>query len=337
MFQDHRADDGADTLGGILHVANGSSTARTIEAAGLPGRCSIWADPLHDGPVPDGISDRELVAVRVRHLTGDVPPDPVNDPAEWRRAIARHASSGEIVLWYEHDLFCQLNLVQLLAWIHEHLPAGTAVSLICIDSYPGRPAFKGLGELTAAELAPLFGTRVPVDAAMYDVASRAWRAFRAPTPAPLDRFRRENTAALPFLSAALERLLREYPADRDGLSHSERRLLTLAGQGGGLTLAQAFPKMHEGEHAYYVTDLTLLDLATRLAGSSPAFLELTGGSPERPFERVARLTAAGRDLLDGRLDLVRACGIDRWIGGVHLQGHGPTWRWNERAQRIVHA
>ena len=34
----------------IRHVANGHCTTRLIEAAGLPGRVSLWADALHDGP-----------------------------------------------------------------------------------------------------------------------------------------------------------------------------------------------------------------------------------------------------------------------------------------------
>jgi hypothetical protein len=43
----------------FLHVANGTSTTRTIEAAGIPGACSIWADPLYEGPVPGGLDDTE--------------------------------------------------------------------------------------------------------------------------------------------------------------------------------------------------------------------------------------------------------------------------------------
>ena len=39
-----------------------------IESAGLPGARSIWADPLHDGPVPADLTDRELMEVRARHL-----------------------------------------------------------------------------------------------------------------------------------------------------------------------------------------------------------------------------------------------------------------------------
>ena len=53
-----------------LHGANGTSTTMTIEAARSPGAVSIWADPLHDGPVPGGLTDAQLLEVRARHLSG---------------------------------------------------------------------------------------------------------------------------------------------------------------------------------------------------------------------------------------------------------------------------
>jgi len=56
----------------FMHVANGTSTTRTIHAAGVPGRSSIWADPLHDGPVPEGLDDEALLEVRARFIAGEV-------------------------------------------------------------------------------------------------------------------------------------------------------------------------------------------------------------------------------------------------------------------------
>ena len=76
----------------------------------------------------------------------------MNDLGAWRAAIANHHAYDELVLWFEHDLFDQLNLVQLLPWIRERLPSPATVSLVCIGSFPGHPAFKGLGELSPGEL-----------------------------------------------------------------------------------------------------------------------------------------------------------------------------------------
>ena len=51
----------------LLHVANGSSVTRMLGPAGIPGTTSIWADPLHNGPVPGGIDDAALMEVRARY------------------------------------------------------------------------------------------------------------------------------------------------------------------------------------------------------------------------------------------------------------------------------
>ena len=330
------------------HVANGTSTTRTITAAGIPGACSIWADPLYEGPVPGGLSDAELVDVRRQFLARPADPmqpppggsdpslDPVNDLRQWRDTIARHESYDELILWFEHDLFDQLNLIQLLAFIPEHVPATKPVSLICIGSFAGRPDFKGLGELTPGELAPLLETRQSVRDPQYQLARRAWDAFRAATPDALDNLRQDDTSALPYLGAAVSRFLQEYPWTDDGLSRTERRLLELA-SGEGIALSKAFPRMHEGERTYYITDRSLVALAGTLSGTLPPLLTLDvspAAAPHMPPGFVT-VTDAGRAVVAGALDRVEACGMDRWLGGVHLQGDRQLWRWDDSLQRVI--
>jgi len=322
-----------------LHVANGTSVTMTLEAAGVPGTYSIWADPLHEGPVPAGLTDTELLNVRQEFLApadGDeVWLNPKNDMRRWREVIARHESYDELVLWFEHDLFDQLNLIQLLTWIREHVPDTKPVSLICIGSFPGRPDFKGLGELAADELAPLFETRAPVADAQYALAKRAWEAFRQPTPEAIDTLRREQTTVLPFLEEALTRFLQEYPWTSDGLSRTERRLLQLASEG-SVMLAKVFPQMGRDDRFYTVTDLSLLTTAEEMSESSPPLLSIERPRPsENPFRALIAVTDAGRSALTGRLDRVESSGIDRWLGGVHLQGRQGIWRWDEPAQRVT--
>lgn len=329
----------------FLHVANGTATTRLIRAARIPGIVSIWADVLYEGPVPN-LTDPELLEVRTRFLSDgvdDVEPggshpslDPVNDLREWRAVIERSDAYDELILWFEHDLFDQLNLIQVLSWIHGRLPSTKTVSLVMIGSFPGCPRFMGLGELSPGELASLLDQRQHVTEPQYGIAANAWQAFRAPTPEPLDDLRRGDTSALPYLAAAITRFLQEYPWTGDGLSRTERRLLSLAGED-SIRLYAAFPRMHDDEGAYYVSDGSLASIASDLASTSPPLLVLR--QPERGGEHLlagsVTLTGEGRRVLAGNHDRVEMCGIDRWLGGVHLRSGGPTWRWDDARRRIT--
>ena len=323
----------------ILHVANGHCTTELIEAAGLPGRTTIWADPLHDGPVPGDVSDDELLRVRATFLAGT--PDQVDqvaaDLAQWRAAVDDHDSYDELVLWFEHDLFDQLNLIQLLTHLGMRRPS-KPLTIVQIVAYPGHSDFKGLGELTPGDVAALFHTRRPVTPDQLAVAATAWSAYRSADPRAIEQLLQGDTSALPFLARALCRHLEEFPSDADGLSRSERRLMELA-LDGPVGIQEAFARMHDGETAYYITDLSFLDAANALATSSPPLLTITLANPNGSAMPVGtlELTAHGRDVLRGNADRLQLCGIDRWLGGVCLQGRGPLWRWSRPAGRLIKA
>jgi hypothetical protein len=323
----------------FLHIANGSATTNLIEAARIPGRSSVWADVLYDGPVPGDVSDAELLRVRARHLSGLADAeylDEVNGLQHWRDEIDDVSSYDELVLWYEHDLFDQLNLLQLLSWLKGRPAASKTVSLIETGTFPGRPSFKGIGELNPADMAPLFETRALIADERYALSERAWTAFRQSSPETLDEFRRNGTRAIPFLDAALKRFLEEYPWINDGLSRSERRLLEIASSG-PVDLWTTFVHMHQGETAYYITDLSLVSLLKDFSRLDPPLISIAGTSLEEDRIPKGTVTIAdrGRAILNGRLDRVATYGIDRWFGGVHLTSDGLGWRWNDAEQRIV--
>lgn len=50
---------------------------------------------------------------------------------------------------------------------------------------------------------------------------------------------------------------------------------------------------------------------------------------------VLTLTDFGRLLLEDKADAVAFCGVDRWVGGVHLQGQHVPWRWERESARLV--
>lgn len=312
----------------MLHVTNGHTTLHLIERAGIPGRTMVWCDPLDEGPVRGRISDEALLRDRAQFLAS--PPATVNDVAAqlagWRAAVNDTSSYDELVLWFEHDLFDQLNLIQLLDHLGRRTPLQKPVSLICIDRYPGHPNFKGLGELTPGDMATLFPSRTLVTDEHLAVSTRAWTAFRSADPRDIEAFLQSNTSPLPFLAEALRRHLEEFPDAATGLSRSERRLMEQA-LSGPADLHAVLPRMHDGERWYYVTDTVLMNRARSLASCAPPLLMLMSDTTQPSPSGTIALTPEGRNVLSGRADRIPLCGVDRWLGGVHVTGRGPVWRW----------
>ncbi|HTW30359.1 MAG TPA: hypothetical protein VMD76_01695, partial [Candidatus Sulfotelmatobacter sp.] len=50
-----------------------------------------------------------------------------------------------------------------------------------------------------------------------------------------------------------------------------------------------------------------------------------------------KLSDIGERVLAGKADAIELNGIDRWIGGVHLQGTQVRWRWSPRLRTIAGA
>lgn len=312
----------------MLHVTNGDAAAERIRAAGVEGTILPWRDVLHEGPVPAGLPLERLSAVRadfIASLGWGAAEAVRREFAERGRTLAAAARQDEVVLWFEHDLYDQLQLIQLLDWFADHPHPGLA--LISPPEY--------LGSIAAERAGELFQGRQPVTEGQLALGRWAWDAFRAPDPRPLETVvYADGAGELPHLPEALFRLLEEYPAVGTGLSRTEEQIL-ITFASGPRTLAEAYPAAHHRlEEAVWMGDAAWATHADRLDRGPEPLLAYEDAADE-PMQRRARITDAGREVLEGRMDALWTNGTDRWIGGVHLRGREVPWRWDVEEECIV--
>lgn len=300
----------------MLHITNGESVS--LRETGLPGQVIYWNDILHDGPVPRGLPLQELSRIRERFIA-DFFGTSLSDVSFAKRdeAIVHFRDHQEVVLWFEHDLYDQLQLIQILDWFSHQDRGATRLSLISVDAY--------LGPMQPAQLTPLFETRHEVKAAEFKTARAAWDAFCSPEPTGLASLIDSDTSALPFLRDALIRHMQQFPALRGGLSRAERQILQLTGSGIS-QFCELFPAAQKMEESIWMGDSTFRQYLGRLTSGKHPPLHSVGAG----FET----TEFGRQVYEGREDYVRANGINRWLGGVHLCEGAPVWRWDESAHTI---
>jgi len=323
-------------MAACLHVTNGDSAAAPIGELVAPEPVLPWRDMLHDGPVRPGLDLDELSAERARFLADCFDLDPEATLVEFHARDARLraaiADGASFVLWFEHDLYDQLQLVQVLSILIEAGVPKARVSLVQADDHLGRMPPDAFVRLAREELTD--GQR--------EAALDAWAAFRAPTPEPLALLLGIDPGGLRWLVPAVARLLEELPAPGTGLSRTERRIVELLAERPRAP-GELFEAASATEQARFLGDwLFFLRLDALAAGPRPLVEGLPpGGFPytgaeaewRAYLEACARLTPAGPVVLPGRLDRAAILPLDRWLSGTHLRPD-HLWRWDLSARGL---
>jgi uncharacterized protein DUF1835 len=325
----------------FLHIRCGDDILDTLVEAGIPGDGIRWADVLCEGPLHHHANEEHFRKERAAYISARYQ-IPLSETyreilgADWR--VDQCVRYDETVLWFEADLFDQVILVYLLARL-SRFAAEAKISLICIGSFPGVRRFIGLGQLGPAQLATLLPQRRPVTGKQFDFARVAWEAFNADSPRALVRLAKSRSGVLPYLPRAIRRYLAEYPSTVNGLSQTGQRALE-AFAAGAETPVEAFFRVQRRESRPFLGDTMFYAVIRDLAaGDEPA---LEGEHPRLARLRFSelrrcrvRLSETGRKLLAGQADWCRIAGVGRSIGGVHLRGAAPRWRWDPARGRLV--
>jgi hypothetical protein len=325
----------------ILHITNDQNTADLIYRAKLPGECLPWLDNLMIGPV---VSDslENLSRARTRFLVEDGWGDEKNITAFFahRDSLMRDFHRyDEIVLWFDHDIRDQLQILQILNWFSQQLLGTVKLSFIFVSHFPGVHPFKGLESLKPAHIKKLFPIRPEISRYHFEAAEMAWDAVTHETPQELQRVARKDLSVVPFLKDALIRLLEEYPAQSNGLSRTEQQILDTV-YAGYNKFKTIFEMIGRKESIRFLDEIVFWQLIARMSMVERPLL-FTDAEPEwfrttnlnKLKRSKIRLTALGKEVLYGRQDWLQISGVNKWIGGVHIT-EGKVWRRHKESKLL---
>ena len=328
----------------FLHITNGDSAVAGMRAGGIGGEIIAWRDVLHDGPVPSGLTLDELSRTRARWLAeeglGDLPS--IQRDFEQRDSmLRRYTDFDEVVLWFEWDLYDQLQLIQIL----DFLAADSADDRAETRTRLGIVSFEGyLGSVSPDRFSELHERRREISDEMLNDGRNAWNAFQSSDPRQLEKIARSDTSSLEFLQLSLWRHLEELPSVTNGLSRSESQILEAVSHG-PLPFHELFRRVANREERIFCGDAILARYIERMSLTNTPLLVYTSGDridaprteeDSRAFRNAEMaLTEAGSAVLRNEMDWITLGGSDRWLGGVHLDCGNAEWRWNPDTRQVV--
>ena len=315
-----------------LIITNGDSAAELLRQAGRQGTILPWMDVLHEGPIVAGPLEA-CTRQRVRYLADRfrLPETEIAEGFAERDGIIRaHASFERVELWFEHDLYDQLQLLQVLAFFAD-ADRSDGLVLVQADDF--------LGAQRADTILQFAERARDITAIDLDIGRAAWLDVAAPTPEPVARRADIAEARFPFLAPALRRFLEELPAPATGLGRSETTSLD-AIHGGESNAVRLFHDIIRQEEAAFLGDWSFFHLLDDLAFcDAPLIAGLAPPIPaedhaERFREAELELTMVGEEVLAGEEDHVVLNGLDRWWGGTRLAGR-EAWRYDRGARTLL--
>ena len=315
-----------------LIVTNGTAAVDAITQVRPGDRFLPWDDVLHDGPVPSDLTLEHLSSIRARFIAtnGWGRLEEIQSHFELRDHLLLGAREefDEIVLWFEHDLYDQLQLIQVLYLLGtepRNPNARATVSLICKDNF--------IGMSEPETLSIDFRDRERVTPDHYQTAIDVWTAFTHITPEKLLHLVHDgNLSALPYVRSALYRWFEEYPNTIDGLSRTERTVLDLVREGVTEPVS-LFKAVQDREEAQFLGDASFWKILERM-NSEPQEILATSGSDRFDSQNLKatsfQLTDLGERALNGSSGRVHTW-HEKWMGGV-LLGPRNYWYWDPQAE-----
>ncbi len=297
----------------MKNIHNGDSVAEQARREGLPGEHIAFREALACGP---GTRDLETRAQFLAGSHGEKLLRTRNALIELDRALDEAMEADEVVLWFEHDLFCLANLLSLL----ERFASCRRLTII----WHPEP-------LSQVDLYPLFESRAAVTPRMLALARDAWAAYTSEDPRALNRFVRDENRDFPFLRDGLTLHASRFPSTRNGLGSVEQRILDLI-LNGSRDFMTLFYDFDAAPPRFGLGDLEIVRTLRVLAHLPVPLITMT--EENNPQKSLLALTPAAENVLRGEVDFVSVNEPDYWLGGVHLT-RDNVWRWDESKREIV--
>jgi hypothetical protein len=300
-----------------LHVLNGDAALTLFRQCEVPGEVVICREMMCEGKVKNTNNLPTLFESRAKHLQFHYGIDKQtyysNVVTELEKMVSFASSSDEIVLWFEYDLFSQVNLLFILHFIaNSKIDKQIPISIVDLPHHPG-----------SEDIPKAFDKRTRLQTDDLSLAADIWDAWCMDTPLLLETISKMPTGNLKHIPSAITAHLKRFPDAVTGLSIIEQYFL--------LQLAL-------GSYRWYVLymffwrDLEIYGFSNFQLDVLVHRMEDAGVIDER--EQLLMITSLGREILEEQENYLDYVSLEhRWLGGVRLAT--TPWRWDQSRNRLV--
>ena len=209
-----------------LHITNGSILTGFLKELDYDGDILTWEEMLCEGPTMSRINSDAFLKKRASFFNTyyDIELDIEEIKAEL--SILDYTENyNEIVLWFEYDLFCHINMLGVIKLLDQkkvQLP----LFLVCSGRIEGEKNLKGLSELSPVQLNKHFSERIKLTNKDIELAKSIWNIYCGRDHNLLKPYI-VISSSFKYLNNCLKAHLKRFPDSKSGLNVLEQNLLEI--------------------------------------------------------------------------------------------------------------
>ncbi|WP_417290966.1 DUF1835 domain-containing protein [Corallibacter sp.] len=209
-----------------LHITNGNSLTDYLNEINIVGEILTWQEMLCEGPTISNIDSEEFILKRKAFLSTfyDIEMN-VQEFKEEINILNNINNYKEVVLWFEYDLFCHINMIAVISLLKQkkcQLP----IYLVCSGRIEGEKNLKGLSELTTGQLLYHYKNKVLLNNDDIELATTLWDTYCGKDHNLLKPYITKKSS-FQYLSNCLKAHITRFPNLDNGLSVLEENILSI--------------------------------------------------------------------------------------------------------------
>ncbi len=211
----------------ILHILNGDSTCTIFKKSSLPGDVIIWREMLCEGPVVKDVGSDQFWKERYSYFENELGIKKLDYFDKTIKEIIQLedvSNYKEIVLWFEYDLFCQVNLLALCTYLFKSFRKDIQYFLVCTGKEKGKSQLQTLADYSPNEYQNLYQKKTKLSRNDFLFAQKAWAVYVENDINSLKAFDFNKSKKFIYLQAAIDQHLLRVK-DENGLNQIDRKIL----------------------------------------------------------------------------------------------------------------
>lgn len=215
----------------ILHITNGDHTTQLLKNLNINDNIITWREMLCEGKTTTDVGSETFWKTRFEFLKSSYKVSKhkfINYTLKEYRNLCKQKEQDEIVLWFEYDLFCQINMLAVISWLKRYRK-DRKISLVQAGKVGKSTKLKSLAELTKNQLNNLYKNRVELTIDDIEYADYIWQLYCSDSPLRLETVHKFNPMSpFVYLEEAIKAHLLRFPSIENGLNNIENKILSSA-------------------------------------------------------------------------------------------------------------